>query len=193
MCQQESSDSRGSIKTKAAHGLRGFRKVAWRKRTTSSAASPVCRVSRGAGSRRRSCRSLWRAAAKQVRFSAPGEMAAATCAQVPACAAPAPYELAETRVRALGNAAMARRAAPTRWVARSATIAAWLAVAGLDASARSWLRRRPDAARYRRWRPAPCESPDKRTLVRVLATSIHHVLNARTHALSPGADPSTRG
>jgi hypothetical protein len=157
LCDRNLATREGRSKRKPRMELRGFRKVAWRERTTSLAASPACRVSTR----------NWQPAEElpvaqareQVRFSALGETAAAMRAQAPASGAPAPCELAERRVRVHGNAATPRCAAPS--------VLGRAALGDCSSVARRCLTRRvsaelaatgPDAGRHLRCLPAPYAS-----------------------------------
>ena len=106
MCRRNLATGEGRSKRKPRMGLRGFRKVAWRKRgTISSAASPAYPVSaprlrRAEESPDAQVRVL------PVRFAALRATAAATCAPVPAFAARVRCARAEMFAPAPESAAM---------------------------------------------------------------------------------------
>jgi len=112
LCRRNLATREGRSKRKPRMGLRGFRKVAWRKRgTISSAASPAYPVSaprlrRAEESPDAQVRVL------PVRFAALRATAAATCAPVPAFAERVQSAPAETLGLALEIAAPVRCAAP---------------------------------------------------------------------------------
>ena len=111
MCRRNLATGEGRSKRKPRMGLRGFRKVAWRKRgTISSAASLAYPVSPRLRQAEESPDVQVRAL--PVRFAAPDVRAAATCAQVLAFAERIRSAPAETLGLALEIAAPVRCAAP---------------------------------------------------------------------------------
>ena len=111
MCRRNLATREGRSKRKPRMGLRGFRKVAWRKRgTISSAASLAYPVSPRLRQAEESPDVQVRAL--PVRFAAPDVRAAATCAQVLAFAERIRSAPAETLGLALEIAAPVRCAAP---------------------------------------------------------------------------------
>ena len=111
MCRRNLATREGRSKRKPRMGLRGFRKVAWRKRgTISSAASLAYPVSPRLRQAEESPDVQVRAL--PVRFAALRATAAATCAPVPAFAERVQSAPAETLGLALEIAAPVRCAAP---------------------------------------------------------------------------------